>query len=103
MESAHTNPIMLCFCSILYYKGLSEHIERTHKVELVTSSTISIEPTAQLEPSRRSERANSSKTNKIYAKRIFNKWRLMVMLTKNPSLKLYRKKKERIENICCRL
>jgi len=31
MEAMHTNPIIICFCSILYYKDLSEHLRRYKK------------------------------------------------------------------------
>ena len=31
MEAMHTNPIIICFCSLLYYKDLSEHIQRYKK------------------------------------------------------------------------
>lgn len=28
MEACHTNPVLICFCSILYYKDLNEHLRR---------------------------------------------------------------------------
>lgn len=38
MEAMHTNPIIICFCSILYYKDLSEHLRRYRKQRRMLAS-----------------------------------------------------------------
>ena len=73
MEAGHTNPIMITFCSLLYYKGLSNHVRKKY-----------FESSKDHELTRFNPMRN-------YKKRIVNKWHVLYFLTKNPILLMYRR------------
>ena len=107
----HTNPILICFCSILYYRDLAVHIER-YKIEkkiimaMNKTKTISDEDiyfflkkfggrfakyqeTVGETPADSAQIELSSK--KHYKKYIVNKWHVMLRLTLNQELIQYRR------------
>ena len=73
---------MITFCSLLYYKGLSQHVrmilrETVNKHEKYYGALGSV--------------ASGSRKRRLYKKRIVNKWHVMLFLMKNPILLMYRK------------
>jgi hypothetical protein len=99
----HTNPILICFCSILYYRELAEQIRRYRiEKEIVkrmdsTSSDGEIyfslkEFTGKLrnEPLKGRSSTNDQLKIKVYKKHILNRWHLFVRLTLNKELIAYR-------------
>ena len=115
MEAMHTNPIIICFCSILYYKGLSEHLKRyrQQRHELLASgdldnASIKIYPskfTGQLSGTG-SERPTGSghltsdvekaaSSNRLlkrnYKTRVVIRWHLYLRMTLNKEIIKYRK------------
>lgn len=90
----HTNPIILTFCSILYYKDLNEHLNR-YKLEKKFSS-IAENDELDLQIKKFNgfllhPNTLENKRKRIYNKRIVNKWHLILCLCQNPQLVLYRK------------
>lgn len=93
----HTNPIIITFCSILYYADLDEHIRRYRHEKYAMRRELSHDEflalrkfKGKLEPIGSDENV-SLKASKGYNKRIVNKWHLLVMLKQNLSLIKYRK------------
>ena len=102
----HTNPIIICFCSVLYYKHLAEHIRR-YKIqkrdlnldenesdELFVKLTkfngrLSISEAAEQIPL--SNMYMSLDNKRIYNKKIVNRWHLFLRLNLNKELMVYRK------------
>ena len=102
----HTNPIIICFCSVLYYKHLAEHIRR-YKIqkrdlnlnenesdELFVKLTkfngrLSISEAAEQIPL--SNMYMSLDSRRIYNKKIVNRWHLFLRLNLNKELMAYRK------------
>ena len=115
----HTNPILICFCSILYYKRLRYHI-RHYKLErkyiekeynLTDEYTFKIKKfhgdpdiakESEKEVKERIESIEGSYEEsesehelkpiscKIYKKCLVNRWHLFTMMDKNRSLIRYR-------------
>ena len=104
----HTNPILLSFCSLLYYRNLQDHIRNyiiekksvEDKFNLSDEFIFRIDKfTGRVEISA-IER--ETKTRKNYKKNVVNKWHVMLMLQRNKTLIKYRAhniiKKENKEN-----
>ena len=87
IEAAHTNPILVTFCSLLSYKGLDDHI----KALVSTQSDFNVQFTGfhdiPLPVYGKAKKLNKKK----YQKHIVNKWHVMLFLMKNPILILERK------------
>ena len=99
----HTNPILICFCSILYYRELAEQIRkyRIEKEIVKTMDSISSdgeiyfslkEFTGKLsnEPLKGRSSTRDQMKIKIYKKHILNRWHLFLRLTLNKELIAYR-------------
>ncbi len=91
MEAAHTNPILVCFCSLLYYKDLSEHLRRfkVEKQNILNSEELDCRMVFKLKkfvgflpPCATVERD--------YDRLIVNRWHLMLRLAVNRELTVYR-------------
>lgn len=107
----HTNPIIICFCSVLYYKHLEEHIKRYRKAKRLANEETDDEFFFKLAkfkgrlsltgPTDPSEVKLNH--DRIYTKRIVNKWHLFLRLHLNKELIQYRKeniiKKEKPEKV----
>ena len=101
----HTNPIIICFCSILYYKHLAEHIRRykIQKRDLNLNENESDELFVKLTKFNGrlsiSEHEHQSLTNmytssngtRLYNKAIVNRWHVLLRLSINKELTFYRK------------
>jgi hypothetical protein len=89
---AHTNPVMLSFISLLYYKNLNDHVTMFVKAKRKENSISEYfgvlgAPNANPNYVKESEKFG----RRIYKKKIVNKWHLLVFLIKNPILILDRK------------
>ena len=73
--SAHTHPLLLVFCSILYYKDLDvdQILRRNRKEKLPKRIDVADDMEMQ-------------KMKLVYNKRIVNRWFLALKMTKNPQL-----------------
>lgn len=118
MEAMHTNPIIICFCSILYYKGLTEHLHRYKKqrralmlngelesgmrVEMRDfTGRLSISPIKLDEPSGHShldgDGQNENATSRIklmkrtYKTQVLIRWHLFLRMTLNKEIIKYRR------------
>ena len=90
----HTNPIVISFCSILYYKYLEEYVKRylieKKRIEDGTASLdVKLKTFNGQFPKIRSIITN--KEPKDYRKKIVNRWHLLVKLNQNKILLKYRK------------
>lgn len=114
----HTNPVLLSFCSLLYYKNLRKHISAYKLERKKVEKTVNLNDEFQFrikkftgridQITETTEEATSSfpeysSNNKTYRKRVVNKWHVMLMLQMNKSLIKYRKhnliKKKTIEKM----
>ena len=106
----HTNPIVICFCSILYYRDLAEHIRRYKKEKHVIQNMVKIKDISTESGIRLflknfdgkiiREPFNEISTNektpvtvkkaKIYKKIVLNRWNLLLRLFLNKELIPYR-------------
>ena len=93
----HTNPILICFCSILYYRDLAEHIRR-YKIEkeLVKSMRLSKNEAndekvqfflkkfgGKLSKELHNETSNhitsdNKRSKRVYNKFIVNRWHVLI-------------------------
>ena len=110
----HTNPILICFCSILYYKDLAEHVKNHNKEKkyliAITKHTDGNESDKKkyyfmkkfgnkmARQQDLNETEDMNKTNdtqmskkKVYNKTIVNKWHLLIRLNLNKELIQFRK------------
>ena len=95
---------MLCFCSLLYYKNLSEHVRRykLEKKRIVTESKLKTDehlyikefdgylPDMHEYDEDKVANAKSLASFKVYNRALVNKWHVMVMLHRNRLLIPYR-------------
>ena len=71
MFSAHTHPVLLVFCSILYYNNLDvDRILRSRRKQIIDVA----------------DNMQMQKMKLIYNKRIVNRWCLALIMTRNPQL-----------------
>ena len=100
----HTNPIIICFCSVLYYKHLAEHIRRykIQKRDLNLDENESDELFVKLTKfngrlsisdghQSLSNMYTSQNGTRLYNKAIVNRWHVMLRLSINKELLAYRK------------
>jgi putative lipase involved disintegration of autophagic bodies len=78
MEAMHTNPVIISFCSILYYARLREYMRLKHN-RIISKEIV-----------KRSELL-FGKERKIYKKNVVNRWLLYWRLSVNKELIQYRK------------
>lgn len=76
----HSNSILLCFCSLLCYENLSDHIHH-YKAErkLFKSENKSFKI-------KEFDGLNNRIKTRTYNQKILNKWCLLIVLNNNPSL-----------------
>jgi hypothetical protein len=99
IEAAHTNPIMMTFCSLLTYKGLSEHARNIvlKKVDI----NVKFHRSSHFQENNSKDlqvypfNLNRLKRRKIYKKHIVNRWHVYAFLLKNPVLLMYRKTQDK--------
>ena len=93
----HTNPVLLSFCSLLYYKNLQiqikNFIKERKKIEDKINMNIKFSFRIKKFTGRVlvSDAENEALLIKKYKKHILNKWHLLLMLHRNKSLIKYRK------------
>lgn len=91
----HTNPILLSFCSLLYYKNLREHIAEYKLERRRVEKILNLNDEFSFRIKKftgRSQATSAEKLgNKRYKKRIVNKWHVVLTLQMNKSLIKYRK------------
>ena len=94
----HTNPILITFCSILYYKNLRNHIDN-YKIEreFITDNYNFDKNKYSLRVKKFDGKSSSIISNTInqsnkkqYNKYIVNKWHVLVFIHNNKSLLRYR-------------
>ena len=91
MEASHTNPVLICFCGMLYYKGLSEHLTRYKKEKRLILETEEIDHRMSFQLKKFIGYLPKIEEKKFYNRRILNKWHLLVRLTMNRELINFRK------------
>ena len=118
VTQVHTNPIILTFCSILYYKDLDEHVHRYKTERVFAERFIGEDELIKMTPftgrvadkfflGDKSRPGSGSKpvslatatdlhlnmlpAIKKYKKSVLNKWHVIVMLNRNKALIRYRK------------
>ena len=114
----HTNPILICFCSILYYRDLGEHIRR-YRIEkqiVKAKETNNLDDEVYylikkfggklvINDSFLKEKSSDDRIlrKKIYNQLIVNRWHVLLRLSINKELIPYRqhniKKMNKIQNI----
>ena len=110
----HTNPILICFCSILYYRDLAEHVKNHNKEKkyliAITKHNDGNESDKKkyyfmkkfgnkmARQQELNEAEDMNRTNetpiskkKVYNKTIVNKWHLLIRLNLNKELIQFRK------------
>ena len=98
----HTNPILICFCSILYYRNLAEHIRR-YKIEKELVKALETKnankeiyfklKTFSGYPLLNDPSSNEEKwtTKTCYSQHVKNRWHLIIRLSLNKELIQYRR------------
>ena len=91
----HTNPILVTFCSILYYKDLGVHI-KLYKIERNLLRVDSVEKfffmkTFSGKLPNETHKNQENKTTKTYKKHIVNRWHVLVKLSLNKELIQFRR------------
>ena len=94
----HTNPILISFCSILYYKHLDEYVKQYVKEKMKIEKDLKgVVVELKKFDGRRLPRNNTNPKNepknnpKTYCKIIVNRWHLLIKLEQNRILLRYRK------------
>ena len=92
----HTNPILVTFCSILYYKDLGIHI-KLYKIEKKLLRADSVENFFFMKkfsgklPNETHKNQDENSTTKTYKKHIINRWHVLVKLSLNKELIQFRR------------
>lgn len=91
MEACHTNPVLICFCSILYYRDLSEHLRRyrNEKRRILETEEIDYRMIFKLKKFNGYLPPDTNR-KQIYSKKNLNKWHLLLRLSLNKELIDYR-------------
>ena len=84
----HSNPVLITFCSILYYHDLNEQIYK-RKHEKLENMNIIVKQNE--ENITKYSMINLSSAKKTYKRVPFNKWHLYIRLWLNKELIQYRK------------
>ena len=87
---------MVSFCSLLVYKGLSDHVrsivlKKIDKNIKFTGNSPSKRTGLEKDHYISVLPLKGSRKRRIYRKHIVNKWHVMLLLLKNPVLLMYRK------------
>ena len=113
----HTNPVLISFCSILYYRDLADHIKNYNKEKKCLAKTMinqaekenyyffikqfgnKIMTSHNLIDKVANKTTNKSRKmkTKIYNKTIVNRWHLLIRLNLNKELIQFRKHNIRIK------
>jgi len=109
----HTNPILICFCSILYYRDLGEHIRR-YRIEkqiVKAKETNNLDDEVYylikkfggklvINDSFLKEKSSDDRIlrKKIYNQLIVNRWHVLLRLSLNKELIPYRQHNIRKKN-----
>ena len=91
MEAAHSHPVMISFCALLYYKRLINKLDNFLEYDLV-----------QLIKQDKIEEIDSMhrfREEKAYNRRVVNRWAVAVTLINNFNLISYRKKSSSMQKI----
>lgn len=105
----HTNPIIICFCSILYYKNLGEHLRRYQKQRRALVNSGEFEKNVKIElteftgrlPDEESVSLSLDDDASMAQKRLIRKkyktivvirWHLFLTMTLNKEIIKYRKR-----------
>ena len=92
----HTNPVLLSFCSLLYYKNLQIQIKNYKKERRNIEEKINMNNKFSFRIKKFTGRVldsaaeNEALLKRKYKKNILNKWHLLLMLHRNKSLIKYR-------------
>lgn len=91
MEATHTNPILICFCSLLCYRDLSEHVSRfkNEKRQILETEEIDHRMLFNLKKFVGFLPPGLVET-KAYNRNILNRWHLALRLAVNRELIVYR-------------
>ena len=84
----HSNPVLITFCSVLYYHDLNEQIYKRKHEKL---ENMSINVKQYKENRTKYSMINLSSTKKTYKRVPYNKWHLYLRLWLNKELIQYRK------------
>jgi hypothetical protein len=102
LKQVHGNPILITFCSLLYYKDLNEHIRR-HKIEkILMPLDETVNKSCILRPSKFEKRPEFGEIKhpfvknphvylKNYDRKVLIRWHLLLRLSLNPELTRLRK------------
>ncbi len=96
MQIVHTNPILITFCSILYYKNLRNHVNNYKLERKHVQDYYNLDENDSIIMSRFTGKSSQVKMNtnhiakKIYNKFIVNKWHVILFIHKNKSLIRFR-------------
>lgn len=91
----HTNPILICFCSVLYYKNLRQHIDEYKLERKIIQDKLNLSDEYIIRIRKFTGKThlideNKVETAKKYNKFIVNKWHVILMIHNNKSLIKYR-------------
>jgi len=91
MEATHTNPILVCFCSLLYYPDLSEHLRRfkIEKQAILASEELDSRMVLKLKKFVGFLPACPG-VDREYNVLVVNRWHLILRLSLNKELTVYR-------------
>ena len=93
-KKVHTNPILISFLSILYYKDLQEYIRRYHfekrQLREIETDKIELKMNTYNGKLDNLNGFNDIKNKRLYNKTILNRWFLYLQLSKNYDLIRYR-------------
>jgi hypothetical protein len=111
----HSNPIIITFCSLLFYKDLNDHL-RNHRIEkLKKPLDQSLEEFYILRPSDFYKKPldeyilhpfigkTSYQPKKSYDQKILNRWYLFLRLSLNIELTIFRKQRIKKEIVSSKL
>lgn len=82
---------MICFCSILYYKNLSNHISHFKIEKRRIQTNLTRDKVCRIADFTGRAINDRLANKKIYNTKILNKWHLLIMLDRNKSIIRYRK------------
>jgi hypothetical protein len=82
---------MICFCSILYYKNLSNHINHFKIEKRMIQTNLTSDQVCRIAYFTGRAINDRLANKKIYNTKILNKWHLLIMLDRNKSIIRYRK------------
>ena len=90
----HTNPVLISFCSLLYYKSLRYHVHNYKLERKCIEEGLNLNDEFHIEMvsfTGKPIAVIQDNEHKAYNKFIVNKWRVFLMLNYNKTLIKYRK------------